>query len=988
MNLKTKKVSSAVRLALSVGAVIAAGSSMAAFAQEATSAPTQQSDQANQAKATELKAVVVTGSNIRRVDLETSNPVVSVDRAVIEASGAVTLGDLVQDLPAMTGSNTNAQNSGSGVSTVNLRGLGPDRTLILVDGRRVLSQDVNVIPANMIERIDVLTTGASSVYGSDAVGGVVNFITKKDFKGAQITSNYGQSSRHDAKRRGASVTVGQSSDKGSITAGVGYSKSDIVLASAREFSKNTLSLIGSAGGHIQSFIGGSGSSPFGNIQLPSSGPIHDAYAGCASNHVAVNRNATSGLDPIADYHCYQNSGPNSDKYNYASQNPLIAPQERSNGFVLSNYRFTDHITGYLDAYYVKTSSLSQNAPSLWGSPYGAKISADNYYNPFGIAYGRTDSQFLSRLVALSDRVTHASRNDAQIHTGLKGDFTVFDQGWNWDAGFDYGYASQSNTSSGYASNNKLYTGPSFLGANGVVQCGQPGNVIANCDASFDPFVMFSPNSKAALQKAAVITNNGSHGQQKVWRASMNGGVFDLPAGSVQLALGADYRQEHTESRVDALQLIDPTTGTCILGSGCSTGLQGGFNVKEAYAEVFVPILQGLPFVDSLNVTVGDRYSRFSSFGSTNNKSFAAEWRPIRDLLLRGTIAEVFRAPTITDVYTAPGASASNLNFDPCDGYTGSPINPACVNVPSNGSFRNTNVAQAQATSITSAGSNAAGFPIRPESGKSYDFGAVYSPSWANGLSASVDFWRLELNDIITQVRIQSLMNLCSAGQTTYCAFIHRIPSGPQQGQLDLSTTEPTGNLGSVSVAGVDGGLAYRLGTESFGNFNFMLNATYLSRYDQQTAPGLVGNTTYHNAGHFDGFGSAPAAACGGGNECLFPRIRATGNVLWQMGNWRASWKLDFIGGYRMGSPSPSQDTFPVGGKLKDIYYDYGATTYHDVTVGYDLEPLHTRLDLGVDNVFDHQPPLLYANNVVRNNTARGSFDAIGRYYWARITVTF
>lgn len=984
MKLKTNKMSSAVRLALSLGAVMAAGISVSAFAQDAAG----QSGQGDQTQATQLKAVVVTGSNIRRVDVETSSPVFSVDRTVIEASGNVTLGDLVQDLPAMTGANTNAQNSSNGTSTVNLRGLGPDRTLILVDGHRVQSQDVNVIPAAMIERIDVLTTGASSVYGSDAVGGVVNFITKKDFQGVQATTSYGQSSRKDAKRRGATVTVGQASDKGSVAAGVGYSKSDMVLASRRKFSENTLSLIGSAGGKIESFVGGSGSSPYGNIQLPSSGPIHDAYAGCASDHVAVNKDSPQGRDAVADYHCYMNSGPNSDKYNYASVNPLIAPSERSNAFFLGTYRFTDSITGYLDGYYAKTSSLGQNAPSLWGTPYGASIAANNYYNPFGIEYSRAGGQFLSRLEALGNRVTHASRNDAQIHTGLRGTFTLFDQGWNWDVGLDYGHSSQDSTSTGYASNNKLYTGPSFMDTDGIVKCGQPGQVTANCDASFNPFVMASPNSKAALQKASVVTSSNTHGQQKVWRADVNGGLFDLPAGTVQLALGANYRQEHTQSRVDAMQLIDPNTGTCILGSGCSTGLQGGFSVKEAYAEAFIPVLQGLPLIDSLNVTIGDRYSRFSSFGSTNNKSFAVEWRPISELLLRGTVAEVFRAPTINDVYRAQGASASNLTFDPCDGYTGSPVNPACVNVPTNGSFRNTNVAQAQATSIQSAGAKAAGFPIKPESGKSYDFGAVYSPSWLEGFSGSLDFWRLELNDIITTVRIQSLMNLCSAGQTTYCAFIHRIPSGPQQGQLDIATTEPTGNLGSVSVAGVDLGLAYRLNTSSLGNFNFAVNATYLSRYDQQTAPGLVGNTTYHNAGHFDGFGSAPAAACGGGNECLFPRMRATGNVFWHMGDWSASWKLNFIGGYRMGSPAPSQDTHPVGGKLNGIYYDYGATTYHNLTVGYNFKPLHTRVDLGIDNVFDHQPPMLWANNVVRNNTARGSFDAIGRYYWARLTYTF
>lgn len=987
MKLEMTRLSSAVRFVLSVGTVAALGAGNAAMAQEQGNQATPSGDAE---QPVQLQTVQVTGSHIRRVDLETANPVVSVDRAVIEATGAATLGDLVQDLPAMTGGLTNPQvnnGGGDGASSVNLRGLGPGRTLILVDGHRVLSGDVNTIPAAMIERIDVLSDGASAIYGSDAIGGVVNFITRSNFKGMTATVNYGQSAHDDGKSHGATLTVGNTFDKGSIIAGIGYSKMDGVKAGRRWFAENAVSLYGDASTPIASYVGGSGSSPYGDIQIPPSGPVHDAFAGCESGALARNP-GTDGMDPINDYHCYQTAGASSDKYNYQSVNLIMTPQERSNAFLSANYSLADNVSIYAKAYFTKTSSQYELAPGVYGSPYGASISADNYYNPFGIDYSSTGGLFLARLSALGNRIGQYGRENVQLSTGMRGNFGMFDHDWDWDVGMDYGHSSTSATFLNLARVDKLYTGPSFMGSDGVVHCGTPGNVIEGCDGSFNPFVLDSAASVAALRAAATPAVNNSHGQEKVYRADLNGGLFDLPAGTVQLAVGASYRKEYTKSLVDSLLTIDPETGSCILGSVCSSPLQGGFSAKEAYAELFVPILHDMPFAKSLNLIIGDRYSRFSSFGSTNNMKFAVEWRPVTDLLLRGNVTEVFRAPTIGDVYGAPGTGAPRITSDPCDGYTGSPANPACVNVPTDGSFINSNVAHQQQLNAITAGAAYANFPIKPESGKSFDIGAVYSPSWMRGLSASVDFWHVYLDDIITTVGVQSLLNLCSAGQTTYCPYIHRYASGPQQGQIAQTTVQPTGNLGSVRVGGVDGSVKYRLDTESFGRFDFTLNATYLKYYDQETAPGLPGNVTFHDAGHVLTYGSAAAGACSGGTECLYPRIRATGDVLWRMGDWSASWRMRFIGGFRMGSPSPSQDLHPAGGALDGVYFDYGATLYHDVTVGYDIRPWHTRVDLGVNNLFDRQPPFLYSNNTNNSNTVAGVFDLMGRYYWARATVTF
>lgn len=510
VKLKTNTLSSAVRMALAMG-VMAASGAVPVFAQSATSAAPASADTDS---TTQLQGVVVTGSHIRRVDMETASPVVTVDQATIEATGALTLGELVQDLPAMTGGVTNPQvnnGGGTGTSSVNLRGLGPSRTLVLVDGHRVLSGDINVIPAAMIARIDVLTDGASAVYGSDAIGGVVNFITKKNFQGVEFSANYGQSSHADGRTRGYTVTFGNTTDKGSIIAGLGYNKTDGVESSNRWFAENAVSLYGDANTPISGFVGGSGSSPYGDIQIPATGPIHNAFAGCASGSLARNPGA-SGMNPISDYHCYQNTGPNSDKYNYAAVNLIMTPQERTNGFILAEYKLSDNVKTYLNAYYTKTSSAFQIAPGVYGSPYGASISAQNYYNPFGINYSPTGGMFLARLSALGNRAAQYGRDDVQISAGFKGAFSMFDQRWHWEVGMDYGHASMTTTTLNLANNNELYTGASFMGSDGVVHCGTPGNIVAGCDASFNPFNLQSPNSMAALQKAAVPAISNSYSQ--------------------------------------------------------------------------------------------------------------------------------------------------------------------------------------------------------------------------------------------------------------------------------------------------------------------------------------------------------------------------------------------------------------------------------------------------------------------------------------------
>lgn len=986
MKLGVTKLSSAVRLALSLGAVIAAGSAGTVFAQDAAGG---QADQKSSDKTTNLQTVVVTGSHIRRVDMETSNPVVTIDSAAIKASGKMTLGDLVQQLPAMTGGNVNPQvnnGGGSGSSSIGLRGLGPNRTLILVDGHRVLNKDPNSIPAAMIERIEVLTTGASSVYGSDAIGGVVNFVLKKDYQGAQFSTNFGESDHNDGQSQGYTFTFGQSSAKGSIMGGVDYSKIDGIEAGNRKFSQNSISLTTTGHGGLSRYVGGSSNSPYGHIQIPPS-LAGNFPGGCAASNGYVARNPGASGSSLSDYHCYSNS----DKYNYATVNLIMTPQERTNVFLLGSYNLSDHVTAYMDAYYNKTSSAFQLAPAVYGTAYGASLSAQSYFNPFGVDYNGGGAQFGDRLSALGNRSTAIGTTTGQIHTGLKGDITLGTQDWTWDVGMDYGHKSQVTTVGGLPNTAALYagSGPSFLDpTSGQVVCGTPGNIVAGC-TPFNPFNLNSPQSQAALAKAAVPAINDAYSIEKIYHADISGGLFNLPAGTVQLAGGLSYRTEYQHTIIDPSLQIDDQAA-CSLGSQCAGGSQGGYNVKEAYAEAFIPVLKDLPGVQSLNVTLGDRFSKFNSVGSKNNAKVAVEWKPIDDLLLRGTVAQVFRAPTVTELYGV-ALDAPRISSDPCTGYTGTPINPACVNVLPNGTFKNTNVITATQANAVLQGAIPSGISLKPEHGKTFDFGAVYSPSWLPGLSTTVDVWHLYVNDTITSVSMQSVLNLCAAGQANFCQYVKRIPTGISQGQLAPNFIEPTANLGTSSTGGIDFSANYKLPDQfdQFGQFNLGFNGTYLKYYNVNTAPGSAANTTYNDAGHFMPYGSAQAAACpGASGNCLFPRWRGQGYLNWQMGDWDASWRMRYIGRFQMGSQSPTQDAHPAGPNLNGYVQKYGATVYNDMSLGYNIEPFNTKLEFGINNVFDKQPPFLYANDTLNANTDPSDFDLVGRYFWGRITVSF
>lgn len=1002
MRLDRSELSKAVQTALSLGAVAAVGVAGTAMAQN-TAAP-----QNDQQQPQTLQTIVVTGSHIRRVDLETDNPVVAVTAQQIQATGALTLGDVIEKLPVITGGlqNPSVNNGGgSGSTLIGLRGLGASRTLILVDGQRVNNKDLNSIPTVAVERVEVLTSGASAIYGSDAIGGVVNFILKSNYQGAQFTLNYGVSDHDDGVRKGGSFMFGQTSDKGSILAGISYNKFDSILQASRPFAANVQTVTTSNGQLIYPVYAGTSfnlrdSVILGNSTDPAARALAAKF-GCASGTtLSLNPGSfDAGTSPTGpgDYHCITAE----DAYNFAAVNYILTPQERTNAFFKGVYHLSDNVDFYATMYHNKTSSGFQLAPAVFGVPtVGAlTVSKDSYYNPFGVDFSPSGADLRLRMVPVGNRRAQNGNITDQIITGFRGNFDIMDRNWSWDVGYNYGHTSTTNTILGLPNQAAIVPGIASASAldpaTGQVVCLNninggfgPDNVIANC-TPWDPFNLNSPITKQVLGQAGAPAIIDTYGIERTYHADISGGLFDLPGGTAQLAGGISYRTEYTDNTVGTAILLDPATGTCQLGSQCSAHLQGGYNVKEAYAELYLPVIKDLPFVNSLNVTLSDRFSKYSTFGSTNNWKAGLEWRPIDDLLLRGTVASVFRAPTIGDIFQAPVSSAPFLNHDPCDLITAP--NPACVGVPTNGTFLNNaeqvradgtdNPNGGQQLSALNSGSQAAGFPLGPELGKSFDFGVVYSPHFVPGLSASVDFWRIYLNNTITGAGVQTVLNQCFAGNLTYCPLITRTLSGPNAGQIQR-ITQPTVNLGRTDIKGVDLAANYRLPQFAFGQFNIGLQATYMQQVKIQTAPGSDTNTVVQGAGVMGWFGSGLNSICpfSAGGMCFYPRVRGQLSLDWQLGPWSAGW--------RMRGTSPFRMDGSQGEPAVENLNRYGTYIYNDLNVGYNIEPINTMVEAGVNNVFDKQPPFLGGGRSLNSNTDPEDFDTIGRYYWARVTVKF
>ncbi|MEO5829053.1 MAG: TonB-dependent receptor [Rhodanobacter sp.] len=957
-------LSLAVRLALTTSVLTVAGLAQAQTAptdtapssDQTTAASPDQNAPPSKSKAKTLQSVVVTGSLIRRVDAETSSPVVTLDRAAITNAGNPTMGNVLQALPSIAGNATNTQNNtngggvaspslegGGGAARISLRGLGVERTLVLIDGQRMANADVNMIPQSMIERVDVLAEGASTVYGSDAIGGVVNFILRKDFKGVEASINDGISSHGDGQRHGLNLIGGISGDNYNLVGGLNYNKYDAALASQRKFSAHPLYL--SSGALTAS---GSSTIPTGKIQLPAS---FAGQYGCAvkNSKILVTKAQGSGSSQ-GDYRCDNYPV---DSYNYNTYNYIQTAQQRTDGFLLGNFKLSDNLTFFANAFFNHTQSSGQDAPApTAANGDGWYVAASNPINPFGVTFGTDPSNptdpnsgygFNLRLTGAGNRLHTFDTKNVQINTGLRGAFGQ--STWNWDATVNYGHADRVQRN--YAELNiAAFQAAINSGVNIFDQANQPA-------------------LKGLVNNPVYVFTNAT----KQVQFNANGELWDLPAGAMQLAVGALYRKQTMNYTVTPDAVLNLATGKCqILQEGCGSPGRGSEGVTELYAESLIPLLSEQPWAYSLNLDVGVRSSHYDTSGSTTNGKIAVEWRPIADLLVRGTVSQVFRAPNLDELYDGITLVQPNLN-DPCVGLSAAQLaqhSAACQSVPVN--WVNTN---AQVNTYYS-GASTVGLALKPEQGKSIDFGLVYNPSGMPGLSTSVDFWHIYLSDLLTPISASTVVDGCFANNSSpYCALISRYDNTTQQaGDINVIRT-PSVNLGSLSTSGIDFTLDYKiphfnLGSVNPGDFKARFASTYLSTYNNNATPGQQGAQAVNYAGTYSQqFGN-------------MTRWRGTMTFNWALGNWSAQWQTRYIN---------HLTNLNADASTPGVNLPMASVLYHSIQLGYAIPSWHTRIDIGVDNLSDKVPPLVYQNGS-NYNVDTATYDTIGRYYWARATVKF
>jgi len=930
-------------------------------------------DQAAADQPSELGTQVVTGSRIRRVDLETASPVYTLDRSTIEQTGVTTLGDLIQSVPSIAGAATNPQvnnGGGDGSSNVSLRGLGSSRTLVLLNGRRIgaLSQvngavDVNLIPINMVERVEILKEGAGAIYGSDAIAGVVNFITRTDYEGSEVSLDYGVSKEDDGERKAVSLSWGTSSDRGGIMLGANYNQTDGVSANDRDFARSAIYLYGSV------FEGGSSRAPNGRITiagtaLEGTGP---GQFNCQPFRSLTRIAGTDGSSPT-DYRCFEAE----DFYNYQPFNLVLTPQERGSVFTFANYDLTEGVEVFAEVIHNYTTSGFEIAPLPFDSRADNVIlSSNSIYNPFGIEFGGQAAapgsaaprpNAVWRLESLGTRNSNVDTTTDQINIGLRGN--VGATSWSWDAYAGFGRLDQDIGVDGYLFQPALQAafGPSFLDG-GVPTCGTPTAPIANC-TPVNPFNLEDPASIAALDRISASYNQEYKYTTKMASANLNGELFQMPAGPAQVAFGIEHREQEGRFDIDFLTIAEPPTfQNCLLASEtCSGAAKGDFDVSEGYTEIFLPLLADSPGAKALNLTLGARYSDYSSFGTSTNMVGKLEYRPVSDLLVRASYAEVFRAPTVFDLFGAPTADSAQLN-DPCVGITQANVtaNPnlalACVNVVRDGMYQQDN-SQISGLVLGNNGGVLGWDALDGESGEVLTFGFVYEPGFAQGLSFTVDFWDYTIDNVITALDVQFSMDRCvQTGDERFCGLITRFGDG----QIQVFA-EPTVNLGTLETAGVDIGTKWRLRNTGAGDFLFTFDTTYVESYDNVVDGDRIGSAGYFNRQ----FGN-------------FARWRAIMGLRWSYQDFDALMTTRYISKLKLEDPDGQPGVQP------DLLID--PQYYVDLTVGYTLMK-NTKFTLGVENLGNELPPLMYQNNVLNANTDVNTYDTMGRFYWGRVSHKF
>lgn len=961
-----------------------------AAAQEAVAA-----SGAGQQDAGEVDEVVVTGSRIARKDYLANSPIVTVTQDDVRATGSANIETLINELPQFTPLGSASSNSPNvaGQAQVQLRGLGAIRTLVLLNGRRVVPSsassvvDLNLLPTPLISSVETITGGTSSTYGSDAVAGVLNFRLNEDFEGVQLDVQYGVSDRGDAESKAVSLTVGGdiADGRGHAVLSLGYSDRDSVLNAARKFSR------------ISGFAGTSplGSTVFDANNLPTAAAVTAAVPGAArGNTFGFNNNGTlfgyqGARDYISpgglDYEGFRVPGPLQQTdftYTTGDRNYMIIPQQRYNVYGAANYEISAFAEVYADFLFSQYEAGNQLAPNpATGPTTGFRVPASNPFipaelravlssrpNPAGSF--RLDKRFNE----LGPRRQNENYDVYQITTGLRGRLPVRD--WTYDAYLSYGRVDNGTTYTGYLSRSAVQR---LLDA--------PDGGASLCAGGFNPFGE-NPLSPSCIAYVSRVPKNTTTNDQRVAEINLQGGVFDLPAGEVRVAVGATHREQEYNFVPDALLLatftLNGVTGPELAGNS-GQPLSGSDKVREVYGEVLVPLLRDLPFVHSLETNLGYRVSKYDTIGRVSSYKADLSWEIVEGLRVRGGVQRAVRAPSIGELYAAQNLSFPNIGVpvssagvrqfsgDPCDirgayraagAANASQVRALCLaqNVPGQ-------VIDSYTFSNSQVSGLTGGNPmLEEETADSFTIGATwqspFSSPWLSRLSGSIDYnIKQVVGTLATTEQLRRCFNENGTSNPTYDPnnfFCQLFSRDPNSGQI-TSTLETNANLGTLKTSGIDFQVDWvvalaDVGAPDWGTVALNVMGTKLQDWKRQDLPGGVFTDRKGTISNTFGL--------------TLPEWKFLTTLNWSYEPFSAGVRWRYQG---------SVENFNNREQVLD------AVDYFDVNSAWKLNEMVT-LRGGLNNLTDRQPRV-YSPSIAAN-TDPSSYDLVGRRYYIGLTARF
>lgn len=933
--------------------------------------------------------IIVTGSRIKRQDLVANSPVSIVGAEEIDFTATVNVEDIIREMPqALPGITASINNGNPGVATVNLRNLDDERTLVLVNGKRFVGYDsegivdLNNIPTTLIERVDIVTGGASAVYGSDAIAGVVNFILKDDFEGAQLNFDYENALRGGEATKSVSATIGGNfaDERGNATVFVSWTDRDPIFQGDRWFSEIALS---------DGIPFGSSADTNGNLAL--------------ATGLFGFQSVNGDLAPAG-----------ARRFNFNPFNYFQTPESRYQASALVHYDINEWVTVYGEVHFAQTQNDSQLAPTptigdLFDIPFDSiylssqaqrtifdRDSVNDDVNGFDLVFdvngnGVVDGgdfateDFRRRFIEVGPRQQKNRTQAYQVMGGLRGDLPFLED-WSYDFSFQHGRTELSRIFQNDVSGFKIQD---LLDASSpTINPGATDGGPCHAEAAAGCLVtsMFGDGSitTAGADFLRLQLNEDVYTTQDVANLTFTGTLgetFKVPGASpIGLAVGAEWRRQRSENFPDSCYSVSG----CSPGFGSQTATIGKYNVKEFYFEALIPLLEGRRFVETLNFEGAFRYADYSTAGGVTAWKVGGEWapgEPVEGLRLRVNYQEAVRAPNVFELFQPLTEQLDNSVGDPCAGFaesnggvaqpvsqavrdicvaTGAPAAAFTPIVGQPGFFNTTvpDVVSGQVNALTGGNLN-----LKEETSHTLTVGGVYQPSWLEGLTLTVDWYRVDIDKAISSINADTVLTACyDPSVNQLCPFVLRFPATGSLTINGFGILETEQNISTLEVSGVDFSIDYLLDLGNLGSVDLGLLGTKAIQYDFKTDPISPVNKCIRKYGNI----------CDPPN----PSVRFTQRSTWNIGDFALGYRWRFISKVEHDAPGSIIPEYSSNSAVH--YVDFLARwtpTGSDLLDGFVFQ-------LGLENAFDEDPPVVGADagttTYNSGNTYPGTYETAGR----------